>query len=70
MIKDKFSVTRREFLKGTAAATAGVAAFGGLAPAKVLGANDRIRMGLIGCGNRGSYDMGIFAANPDVEVVA
>ena len=70
MIKDKFSVTRREFLKGAAAVTAGAAAYQGLAPAKALGANDRVRMGLIGCGNRGSYVMSIFTGNPEVEVVA
>lgn len=63
-------LTRRDFLKSTAAAGAGLAAFGGLAPAKVLGANDRVRLGLIGCGGRGSYDVSIFKKNPDVEIVA
>ncbi|MGH9451879.1 MAG: Gfo/Idh/MocA family protein [Terriglobia bacterium] len=68
--KESKSVTRREFLKGTAAAGAGIAALGGLAPASVLGANDRVRMALIGCGERGSYDMSLFMKNPGVEVVA
>lgn len=62
--------TRRDFLKGAAAAGAGLGAFGGLTPARVLGANDRVRMGLIGCGNRGSYVISIFRKNPEVEVVA
>lgn len=63
-------LTRREFLKDTAAVSAGVAAFGGLAPARILGANDRIRLGLLGAGERGDYVMTVFAGNPDVEVVA
>jgi predicted dehydrogenase len=62
------ATTRRRFLKG--AAGAGLAAFGGLTPASVLGANDRIRMGLIGCGERGSYDISLFRKNPEVQVVA
>jgi len=63
-------LTRREFLKDTAVGGASVAAFGGLAPARVLGANDRIRLGLIGSGERGTYDMQLFMRNPSVEVVA
>ncbi|MDE3180779.1 MAG: Gfo/Idh/MocA family oxidoreductase [Acidobacteriota bacterium] len=63
-------VSRRDFLKNTAVAGAGLAAFGGLAPARVLGANDRVRMALIGCGERGSYDMSLFMKNPGVEFVA
>jgi predicted dehydrogenase len=67
--KSSKASTRRGFLKG-AAAGAGLAAIGGLAPASVLGANDRIRMGLIGCGERGSYDISLFRKNPEVQVVA
>ena len=63
-------LTRREFLREAAAVGAGVAAFGGLAPARVLGANDRIRLGLLGSGERGTYDMKLFIGHPDVEVVA
>ncbi|MGH8399444.1 MAG: Gfo/Idh/MocA family protein, partial [Gammaproteobacteria bacterium] len=62
--------SRRKFLKEAAAASTGLAAFGGLAPSRVLGANNRIRMGIIGCGGRGSYDISIFRQNRDVEVVA
>lgn len=69
-MEGKHPVTRRDFLKGTAAAGAGLAAFGGLAPARALGANDRVRLGVVGCGGRGSYDMSIFMKNPGVEVVA
>ena len=35
-----------------------------------VGANDRIRMGVIGAGTRGSYMAPILAANPDCEMVA
>lgn len=63
-------VTRRSFLRDTTLAGAGIAAFGGLAPARALGANDRIRMAQIGCGERGNYDMSLFRTHPDVEVVA
>src|SRR4029077_11018982 len=70
MDERNIGLTRREFLKDTAAVSAGVAAFGGLAPARILGANDRIRLGLLGAGQRGDYVMTVFAGNPDVEVVA
>jgi len=36
---------------------------------RVLGANDRLRLGLIGCGDRGRYDMGNFIKSGDVDVV-
>ena len=44
-------ITRRTFAKAGAAATLGLTA---LQTRKVLGANDRIRIGLIGCGGRGN----------------
>jgi predicted dehydrogenase len=70
MAKNSDDLTRREFLKEAAVVGAGVAAFGGLTPARALGANDRIRLGLLGAGERGTYDMKVFMGNPDVEVVA
>ncbi|HUI42335.1 MAG TPA: Gfo/Idh/MocA family oxidoreductase [Terriglobia bacterium] len=70
MEKRMSDVTRRDFLKGTAVAGAGLAAFGGLTPARVLGANDRIRLGVLGTGERGAYVMSVFIGNPEVEVVA
>jgi len=36
---------------------------------RAAGANDRVRVGLIGCGGRGRYDAGVFAARKDAEVV-
>ncbi len=54
---------RRNFLRGVTAATA-------LSYARVYGANERIRLGLIGCGERGRYDMGNFLRTGAVDVVA
>jgi len=42
----------------------------GRAAGQVSGANDRIRVGFIGVGNRGSELLERFMANPDVEVAA
>src|SRR5437773_11347106 len=54
---------RRNFMR-----TAATAAMLSAAP-RVLGANDRIRLGVIGPGERGRSDMGQFLRHPDVEVV-
>ena len=53
----------RAFLRGATAATA-------LSYSRVYGANDRIQLGLIGCGERGRYDMGNFVKTGKVDVVA
>ena len=37
---------------------------------RILGANDRIGVGVVGTGNRGTYVMGLFQQNKDVEVRA
>jgi len=64
--------SRREFVKdGLRGVTAGVVA--SHLPRNVLGANDRIRVGLIGCGSRGNYLLGKVMENSDrfnVEVGA
>ncbi len=59
------TMDRREFL-GFAAGTVALAAF----PSRVLGANDRIRIGLIGAGDRGQQDLKDALAQPNVECVA
>jgi hypothetical protein len=61
-------VTRRTFLSTSVAATLGGLA--AAAPSRALGANDRIRVGFIGVGNRGSQLLEIFMKQPDVEVAA
>jgi len=59
-------LTRRDFAKSAAAV--GVAA--ALGRARVLGANDRIRLGFIGLGNRGDQVLDAFLVHRDAEVVA
>jgi predicted dehydrogenase len=63
-------ITRREFIQDSAIVGAGVATFGRLAPARVLGANDRIRVGVLGSGQRARYLAKLFTEDPGVEVVA
>ena len=61
---------RREFLKRAATRTAAVSmSLYGPSTSNVLGANDRIRMGLIGSGRQGRDDMGHFIRH-GVEVAA
>ena len=59
--------TRRDFLKQTAL---GTAAFLAYPSARVLGANDRVRVGMIGVGNRGQDLLEEVKSVPNVEVVA
>jgi predicted dehydrogenase len=70
MSADQFD--RRDFLKRTGGLTAGVALTGAafakpnkkgnkVSPARVIGANDRINIGVIGCGGRGRSDAHSFA---------
>ena len=59
---------RRDFLK---AAGSGVAAWTAASRQKIYGANDRIRIGLIGCGGRGSFDARLMRGTPeDIQAVA
>ena len=65
---------RRKFIKQSALSTAGLALGTDLYSApydkKVLGSNDKIRVGFIGLGNRGSQLLNWFMKNKDVEVAA
>ncbi len=56
-------VARRAFLRGVTAATA-------LSYSRVFGANDRVQLGLVGCGERGRSDMGNFIKAGNVDVAA
>src|SRR6266508_3289114 len=58
--------TRRQFGRAAAAAWIGTAVAG----RRVLGANDRVRLGFIGVGNRGDQVLDAFLKHPDVEVTA
>lgn len=60
---------RRQFLKGTVH-TAAAASTTLVAARKVLGANERVRLGLIGCGVRGMTVAKLMRDVPDVEFVA
>jgi predicted dehydrogenase len=62
-------ITRRDFFKDSAVAGAGLAVLGGLAPSRVLGANDRIRVAVLGAGQRAQYLMTLFGKQPEVEIV-
>jgi predicted dehydrogenase len=69
----KTSISRREFISksglATAGATLGVSTLSAK-PYRIPGANERIRVGFIGLGNRGSQLMSLFMKNPHVEVAA
>jgi predicted dehydrogenase len=60
------SVDRRQFIQTTAAATAATA----LSYSRILGANERVRLGLIGCGSRGVGNMNNFLKLGTVDVPA
>src|SRR5262245_47952606 len=58
---------RRDFLKHAAAGTAISLAY---KPGRVLGANDRVRLGIIGAGGRGQELIKDFLKVPNIEFVA
>jgi predicted dehydrogenase len=60
------NVTRRQFGKTAAAAWVATA----LSSTRVLGANERIRVGFIGLGNRGDQVLDAFRPHADCEIVA
>lgn len=66
--------TRREFISktGMAAASVGIASKGvsAMSYSRILGANDKIRVGFIGVGNRGTDVMHEFMNEADCEIAA
>ena len=64
--------TRRDFLKQAALSTAalGAATYLGYPPARVMGANDRVRVGIIGPGSRGQDLLHEVTDVPNVQLVA
>ena len=60
-------MSRRSFTKTSMAAAFGMTA---LQTTRVLGANDRVRLGVIGTGNRGCQVMEFFLQQPDCEIAA
>ena len=73
--QDGFQLNRRSFLK-TAMQASALLAVPTIVPSSVLGRDgavapsERITLGAIGIGNRGSYDLGCFLQEPDVHFVA
>ena len=71
-MKSKFKTTRRRFIANSALAagglTVGLNTLSSPASASVLGANDKVRVGFIGVGNRGTQLMHRFMENDEVEV--
>ena len=57
---------RRDFIKGSAAAAVGLT----LAPARVLGANERVVAGFIGVGRQGQSNMSSFLKAENVAIAA
>src|SRR3972149_6657914 len=64
-------INRRDFMKRAALSTVSASlAASGAGTGRVLGANDRIRVGVIGTGQMGRANLATFAKQPDAEVVA
>jgi predicted dehydrogenase len=73
-MKKTINTTRREFIAKTGIVTAGVTLGASTLSAasynRILGANDKVRMGFIGIGNRGSQLLASFMKQPDVQIGA
>ena len=60
---------RRDFVRTSM--NAGIAAWTALSADRVFGANERLRVGLIGCGVRGTFDARLMRGTPeDIQAVA
>jgi predicted dehydrogenase len=62
-------IERRQFIKRAAGAFAAIG-LASRATSRVLGANDRVRVGVIGCGARGQEDLREVLKIPNVDFVA
>jgi predicted dehydrogenase len=76
MVKKPSSLNRRGFLKTALSASAATLVAPTIIPSSALGRDgavapsERIVVGGIGLGNRGTYDLGCFFEQPDVQFVA
>ena len=67
----KDEINRRDFMRRTGFGTAAGLAMSGIGPTgNVLGANDKVVVGVIGAGRQGRDDLQDFARQPDVEIAA
>jgi predicted dehydrogenase len=66
------SISRRDFVKDSTLTAIGtsLALSSGPFAGKVLGANEKITVGVIGCGSQGRWDMRDFLRQPDVQIAA
>lgn len=62
------STTRREFVRLTSAGVASAAALRACQASAAKGPNDKLVVGLIGCGGRGTHDAKLFQNTPNVEL--
>ena len=64
-------LSRREFVKGAAAGAFSVAALSNLSPRAFAAGSDKVRLGVIGCGGRGTHDsLRALASSQNVELIA
>jgi predicted dehydrogenase len=63
-------INRRSFLKSSATATAAAIALPTIIPQRAFGANERLNMGLIGCGGRGHWLSQHFTNLEEATVIA
>ena len=63
------TIKRRKIIKGIAAAGVASSVYS-LMPSTALGANEKVRVGIIGCGGKGGGHINQFNGIPDVDVVA
>ena len=56
-------INRRDLFRSAAAMTA-------VSYSRVMGANERVQLGVIGVGDRGTFVMSVFQGQPDVQVAA
>jgi predicted dehydrogenase len=73
-MKNTDKTTRREFIAKTGMVTVGMALgapdMSAASYKRIIGANEKIRTGFIGIGNRGSQLLNLFMLQPDLEVAA
>ena len=66
--------SRREFINSAGLATGGIISAPAILNAstykRIIGSSEKIRVGFIGFGNRGSQLLSLFMQNPDCEVAA
>src|SRR6187402_1115991 len=60
--------SRREFLQRASAGAVALSSLAATAAQAAKGPSDKIVVGLIGCGGRGTHDAGLFQKTPNVEL--